>query len=85
MSEELIDDNMKEQGDDASLRVVTHSEARHKTALCFPPLLAAQVVECVSHAELHKYVAPEVLPPHLGGTNTVPVGESGAWQGQWAG
>uniref|UniRef100_I2CP95 Sec14 cytosolic n=1 Tax=Nannochloropsis gaditana (strain CCMP526) TaxID=1093141 RepID=I2CP95_NANGC len=34
------------------------------------------VVECVSHKELHKYVDPSLLPPQLGGTSTVPVGES---------
>lgn len=43
-----------------------------------PTAMQQQVVECVSLQELHKYVDPATLPAHLGGTSTVPVGESGA-------
>ncbi|TFJ81125.1 hypothetical protein NSK_007540 [Nannochloropsis salina CCMP1776] len=48
------------------------------SSLCFQKHDAAlnHVVECVSHKELHKYVDPSLLPPQLGGTSTVPVGES---------
>jgi hypothetical protein len=37
----------------------------------------SQVVECVSLTELHRYVDPDVLPPQLGGTSPVVVGEAG--------
>lgn len=36
----------------------------------------SHVVECVSLTELHKFVDPARLPPQLGGTCPIPVGES---------